>query len=55
MIFWITPDINADHMEARDGRVCKVARIATTLNTGRAPLSDNLNNGRIMSGSINNM
>jgi hypothetical protein len=50
MLLWTTPGINADLYEARDGRVCK----RLTKYTGKtAPLSDNKNNGRILSGSIN--
>jgi len=49
MLFWASPGINADHMEAREGRACKVSKI---LDSKIAPLSDNLNNGRLV-GAIN--
>ncbi|KAF2428253.1 FAD-binding domain-containing protein [Tothia fuscella] len=49
-LFWASPGINADHMEARNGRACKVANI---VEHSMAPLTDNLNNGRVMTGSIN--
>jgi hypothetical protein len=52
MLFWVSPGINADHMEVREGRVCKVAKI-TESNT--PPLSDNLNRGRLIGGTINKL
>src|ERR1700750_2264467 len=51
MVFWVTPGINADLMEARSGRVCKVTKPVTSK---FPPMTDNLNNGRLMSGTINN-
>src|ERR1700761_5887063 len=50
MVFWSTPGINADLMEVRDGRLCKVA----TPSVSRvAPKSDNQNSPRAMAGAIN--
>jgi hypothetical protein len=49
MLLWATPGINADLYEARQGRVCKRVG-AYTMNT--APLSDNVNNGRVL-GQVN--
>jgi len=51
MLFWVSPGINADHMEAREGRACKVSKV---VESRTAPLSDNLNNGRLV-GSINGL
>lgn len=51
MVFWVTPGINADHMEVKNNRVCKIEGAIKEAKT--APLTDNLNRGRIMSGSIN--
>jgi hypothetical protein len=42
MVFWNTPGINADFMEVRGGRVCRVEGDGTTSpDTGPAPQSDN--------------
>ncbi|KAE9984832.1 hypothetical protein EG328_008234 [Venturia inaequalis] len=49
MLFWVTPGVNADHMEVRDGRVCKVEKI---VESNTPPLTDNLNRGRLI-GTIN--
>ena len=49
-LLYVSPGVNADLYEARDGRVCK----RTTPYTGKtAPESDNPNLGRIIKGSIN--
>lgn len=45
MVFWVTPGVNADHMEVRDGRVCKVEKIAQSKYAKIPPQGDNLNNG----------
>lgn len=45
MMFWVTPGINADHMELKDGRVCKVAKV---VESSKPPLGDNLNRGRLL-------
>ena len=50
MLFWVTPGINGDLYEAKDGRQCKRT---TPLLGKEAPKSDNPNTGRVMSGSIN--
>jgi FAD/FMN-containing dehydrogenase len=49
MLLWVSPGINADLLEARQGRACKRVS-AYTKNT--APLSDNANNGRVL-GQVN--
>jgi hypothetical protein len=49
MLFWTTPGINADLYEARAGRVCKRVGVYTGTT---APLSDNVNNGRVL-GQVN--
>jgi hypothetical protein len=42
MVFWNTPGINADFMEVRDGRVCRVNDNETTSSdASSAPPSDN--------------
>ena len=43
MVFYVTPGINADHMIARDGRLCKVQGPAAKLERDMAPLGDNRN------------
>ncbi|TLD19356.1 Mitochondrial intermediate peptidase [Venturia nashicola] len=50
MLFWVTPGVNADHMEVRDGRLCRLAKI---VERKTPPLTDNLNNGRLIGGTIN--
>lgn len=52
MLFWVTPGVNADHMEVRGGRVCKVAQI---VKSKTPPLTDNLNRGRLIGGTINKL
>jgi hypothetical protein len=51
MVFWVTPGINADLMEVREERVCKVT---TPRKDTSAPKGDNTNSPRLMSGTINN-
>src|ERR1700753_2987871 len=42
MVFWNTPGINADFMEVRGGRLCRVeGNGTTTFDAGPPPLSDN--------------
>jgi hypothetical protein len=50
MLFYVTPGINADHMIAKDGRLCKAdgSTIKTAMNA--APYGDNEN---IWLGEIN--
>jgi len=52
VLFWVTPGINADHMEVREGRVCKVTKVVSSRTP---PLTDNLNRGRLIGGTINNL
>lgn len=49
-LLWVTPGINADEYEAREGRVCKRT---TKYTANTPPESDNPNRGRVMKGSIN--
>ena len=51
MVFWASPGINADHMEARGGRLCK--RDAPSSESGGvAPQSDNQNNANILLSAV---
>jgi hypothetical protein len=51
MVFWNSPGINADHMEARNGRLCK--RDALSKSAGNvAPQSDNQNNANILLSAV---
>jgi hypothetical protein len=50
MLFWVTPGINADLMEAREERVCKVTKPRTE---STPPKGDNRNSPLLMKGSIN--
>jgi hypothetical protein len=50
-LLYVSPGINADLYEARDGRICKRT---TPYTANTAPPSDNPNRGRTMKGSINN-
>jgi hypothetical protein len=45
MVFYVTPGINADHMSAREGRLCKISQPEATGNN-MAPLGDNRNGVR---------
>jgi hypothetical protein len=47
LVFWVTPGINADHREVRQGRVCKVDN---PVEKSKAPVSDNGNNARVLAG-----
>ena len=52
MVFWNTPGINADLMEVRGGRVCRVDGNRTKRSdTEPAPKSDNVNNADLISNS----
>jgi hypothetical protein len=44
MVFYVTPGINADHMTATDGRLCRNAGQAAS-DSGPAPDGDNQNRG----------
>ena len=44
MVFYVTPGINADHMVAKDGRLCKVHGPPVKMERDMAPLGDNRNN-----------
>jgi hypothetical protein len=49
-LLYVSPGINAELYEAREGRICK----RTTPYTGKtAPESDGVNRGRVLPGSIN--
>jgi hypothetical protein len=50
MVFWASPGINADLMEARDGRLCTVASV---WNSTVSPRTDNGNILRVTNGTIN--
>ncbi|KAF2663882.1 FAD-binding domain-containing protein [Microthyrium microscopicum] len=41
--FWVTPGVNADHMEVRDGRVCQALPGSAEKLNGIVPTSDNPN------------
>jgi hypothetical protein len=43
MLFYVTPGINADHMVAKDGRLCKVQGAPAKMERDVAPLGDNRN------------
>jgi hypothetical protein len=43
MVFYVTPGINADHMIAKDGRLCKVQGAPVKMERDMAPLGDNRN------------
>jgi hypothetical protein len=43
MVFYVTPGINADHMVAKEGRLCKVQGAAPKMERDMAPLGDNRN------------
>ena len=43
MVFYVTPGINADHMVAKGGRLCKLQGPAEKLERDIAPLGDNRN------------
>jgi hypothetical protein len=51
MVFWSSPGINADHMEVRQGRLCKGARAAAVSRV--APKTDNQNPARLAGAGIN--
>jgi hypothetical protein len=51
MVFWNSPGINADHMEARNGRLCKTES-ASTQAGGAAPPSDNQNNANMLLSAV---
>jgi hypothetical protein len=43
MLFYVTPGINADHLLAKDGRLCKVQGAPVKMERDMAPLGDNHN------------
>jgi hypothetical protein len=47
MVFWNTPGINADLMQVRDGRVCKVGGLVGSINSIT-------NSGAVIPGDNNN-
>ena len=48
MTFWVSPGINADHMEVIDGRLCKVADVAVAEKKINAPLTDSKNSANLL-------
>jgi hypothetical protein len=43
MVFYVTPGVNADHMVAKDGRLCKVQGAPVKMERDMAPIGDNRN------------
>jgi hypothetical protein len=43
MVFYVTPGINADHMVAKNGRLCRAGSEIPKLERDTAPLGDNRN------------
>jgi hypothetical protein len=43
MVFYVTPGINADHMVAKNGRLCKLEGEPVKTERNIAPLGDNRN------------